>query len=334
LHIKSSTAKKAKQIKGAVKICKRKEMTMAEKRIKLVNVDVLDTLQQIMKQNTVMYQEDFISDKDFIRKAVENSTSADDSLLWMCRTHGTYCFWEGEVYLKGTFPYHTWRYYAETKASGILAYALCNLRMNGDEVFGDIYELDYHESWEMVNANSCVPGFCRVCYENGSIDIPYGDKFEKNDDKQLGKYLSHRIFPQDKESWAYALWKSAKCREKNRPCDVKEYIDQLRKARIYKEAARIVNDVSSCKSLKEFSSKEYEIHLSYDFTALSTVKELRYLMLVLPYDSVRLGDSPASDGFTLLIRKSEAHKRRLRKGTFVFSDRLDDGFEDIFLHKS
>lgn len=205
---------------------------MTKKLIKLEGVDILDTLGQIMMQNTTAYQEDFESDKDIIQRAAANPSLRDDSLLWMCRPHGTYCFRESDVFIQETYPYNVWLFYGENKMPNILAYALCKLHIDGDVVVGDIYELDYQESWEMVKENACAPGFYRVQYEGGLRDIPFECRLDGVDDEALGKYVSHRILPMDKQVWEYALRKAAKSREKNIPGYAKCYIEELREARI------------------------------------------------------------------------------------------------------
>ena len=72
---------------------------------KFENVDVLAVLEQIMRQNTAFYQDDFEIDKDMLRKAAASDKAEDKTLLWMSRPSGTYCFRERDVFLKDTRQY-------------------------------------------------------------------------------------------------------------------------------------------------------------------------------------------------------------------------------------
>ena len=55
---------------------------------KFENVDVLAALEQIMRQNTAFYQNDFEIDKEIIREAAASDKAEDKALLWMSRPPG------------------------------------------------------------------------------------------------------------------------------------------------------------------------------------------------------------------------------------------------------
>lgn len=91
---------------------------------KFENVDVLAALEQIMRQNTAFYQDDFEIDKDMLRKAAASDKAEDKTLLWMSRPSGTYCFRERDVFLKDTWQYNTWKFNGEQTRDHVLAYAV------------------------------------------------------------------------------------------------------------------------------------------------------------------------------------------------------------------
>ena len=72
------------------------------------NVDVLAALEQLMRQNTAFYRNDFEIDKEIIGRAAASDKAEDRTLLWMSRPSGTHCFRESDVYLQGTRQHNTW----------------------------------------------------------------------------------------------------------------------------------------------------------------------------------------------------------------------------------
>ena len=52
---------------------------------KFENVDVLAALEQLMRQNTAFYRNDFEIDKEAIRQAAASDRAEDKTLLWMSR---------------------------------------------------------------------------------------------------------------------------------------------------------------------------------------------------------------------------------------------------------
>lgn len=85
------------------------------------NVDVLAALEQLMRQNTAFYRNDFEIDKEIIRQAAASDKAKDKTLLWMSRPSGTYCFRERDVFLQDTRQHNTWRFYGEQTRDRILA---------------------------------------------------------------------------------------------------------------------------------------------------------------------------------------------------------------------
>ena len=68
---------------------------------KFENVDVIASLEAIMKQNTAFYQSDFDIDKQILQKAAVSPIPEDRRLLWFSRPSGTCCSGNG-TFSKGT----------------------------------------------------------------------------------------------------------------------------------------------------------------------------------------------------------------------------------------
>ena len=94
---------------------------------KFENVDVIVSLEAIMKQNTAFYQSDFEIDKRILREAASRPAAEEKRLLWFSRPSGTCCFRERDVFLKDTRQHNTWRFYGE-QTRDILCYAMRTLR--------------------------------------------------------------------------------------------------------------------------------------------------------------------------------------------------------------
>lgn len=121
---------------------------------KFENVDVLAALEQIMRQNTAFYQDDFEIDKDILRQAAASDKAEDKALLWMSRPSGTYCFRERDVFLQDTRQYNTWKFYGEQTRDHVLAYAVELTGKVGGKIRGNLYELDYQQHFRHVTADA------------------------------------------------------------------------------------------------------------------------------------------------------------------------------------
>ena len=68
---------------------------------KFEDVDVIASLEMIMKQNTAFYQSDFDIDRRILREAAARPAAEDKRLLWFSRPSGTCCVRERDVFLQG-----------------------------------------------------------------------------------------------------------------------------------------------------------------------------------------------------------------------------------------
>ena len=108
---------------------------------KFEDVDVIASLEAIMKQNTAFYQNDFDLDRNILQKAAASPTAEDRRLLWFSRPSGTSCFRERDVFLKGTRQHNTWRFYGEQTRDKVLAYAVELTGIVNGKIKGNLYEL-------------------------------------------------------------------------------------------------------------------------------------------------------------------------------------------------
>ena len=117
-------------------------------------MDVLAALEQLMRQNTAFYRNDFEIDKEIIGWAAASDKAEDKMLLWMSRPSGTYCFRESDVYLQGTAQHNTWKFYGEQTRDRVLAYAVELTGKVRGVIRGNLYELDYPQHFRQVAAEA------------------------------------------------------------------------------------------------------------------------------------------------------------------------------------
>ena len=186
---------------------------------KFMEIDLLDSLEKIMKKNTRSYQGDFSYD----RKDLEEAAAKADTLplrertyLWMSRCCGTWCLKEGRVFLKPTGVHHIWTYYGDGRNERILAYAVEVTDLEDGKVIGNLYPLDYREHVELVKRMSVPADQVRVVHEKGAY-FQDGDKhIRKGEHKLFGKFLYSEYVPNDSGALEAVLrqeeWKRMKMR--------------------------------------------------------------------------------------------------------------------------
>lgn len=167
---------------------------------KFENVDVIASLEAIMKQNTAFYQSDFDIDKQILRKAAVSLIPEDKRLLWFSRPSGTCCFRERDVFLKDTRQHNTWRFYGEQTRDTILAYAVELTGTEQEKIKGNLYELDYLQHFREVIEKSIPADNYTLIYEHGELTKPAGQYFDGDTDPQLGKFIRFEAQPNDPEA--------------------------------------------------------------------------------------------------------------------------------------
>ena len=132
------------------------------------NVDVLAALEQLMRQNTAFYRNDFEIDKEIIGRAAASDKAEDRTLLWMSRPSGTHSFRESDVYLQGTPQHNTWKFYGEQTRDRVLAYAVELTGKVRGVIRGNLYELDYPQHFRHVAAEAVQVDNIILHYEKGA----------------------------------------------------------------------------------------------------------------------------------------------------------------------
>lgn len=234
---------------------------------KFENVDVLAALEQIMRQHTAFYQNDFDIDKSLIHRDAASDQAVDKALLWMSRPSGTYCFRERDVFLKGTRQHNTWKFYEEQTRDKILAYAVELTGTQGGTIRGNLYELDYQQHFRHVVEASQPVSVNRLFYEHGTRDIPDGQYFDGSPDRVLGNFLRYEAQPHD-------------------PAVLQGALRQEQHSRIETEARRIVDKLKDLSAPNSPNKTHFMVEISPHFDALASTKDNDRLFAMLPYKSL------------------------------------------------
>ncbi len=264
---------------------------------KFENVDVIASLEAIMKQNTAFYQSDFDIDRRILQEAADRSGDTDRRLLWFSRPSGTCCVRERDVFLKDTRQHNTWRFYGEQTRDTVLAYLVELTGTERGKIKGNLYELDYPQHFREVAEKS----------------IPAGQYFDGNPDPQLGKFERFEAQPNDPEALKDLLREQHKSRQQLAPGDFKAHIAALHDSRIEREARRVVEKLKQTDTLNSPDKSHFSAELSPYFLRLATDKDMERLFSMLPYKSLSFSAMEGRHGVYALISKDENRDRDIRK---------------------
>lgn len=277
------------------------------------NVDVLASLDAILRQNTAFYQSDFEIDKEIIQQAAASDRAEDRALLWMSRPSGTYCFRARDVFLQDTRQHNTWKFYGEQTRDHILAYAVEITGAAGGKVRGSLYELDYPQHFRHVRDCAQPVSALRLFYERGHRDIPAAQPFDGSPDRVLGNFLRYEAQPAEPDALRDLLRQEQSGHEQLKPGDFKAHINALHDSRIEREAQRIVDSMKALDNPNSPGRTHFMVELAPHFTQLASTKDTDRLCSMLPYKTLQLTNIKDRHGIYALIAKDENRDREVRR---------------------
>ena len=272
---------------------------------KFENVDVIASLDAIMRQNTAFYQDDFDIDKRILQEAAARPGAEDRKILWFSRPSGTCCVRERDVFLKDTRQHNTWRFYGEQTRDTVLAYLVELTGKEDGKLKGNLYELDYGQHFRRVNYHQV--------YDQGNPKHHAGQDFDGNPDPHLGKFERFEAQPNDPEALRGVLMEEQRSREKLRPGDFKAHVAMLHDNRIEREARRVVEEMKSLQEPNSPDKTRFMVELSPYFVRLATEKDADRLFSMLPYKTLAFSKSKDRFGTYALIDKGEDRSKDVRK---------------------
>lgn len=280
---------------------------------KFENVDIIASLDAIMRQNTAFYQNDFEIDKKIIQKAAASPAAEDKRILWLSRPSGTYCFRERDVFLKDTRQHNTWRFYGEQTRDHILAYAVTITGTEGGKIKGDLYELDYPQHFKHVAKQALPADTVTLHYECGSRTQPTTQRFDGYPDPQLGEFVRGDPQPNDPDALRFLLQQEQRERERLKPGDFKAHTAALHDSRIRREAERVLSKLQDLKEPNSPEKTHFMVELSPHFTAIASSKDTDRLLSMLPFKKLSLSNLKEQHGIYAFLPKDENRDKGLRK---------------------
>lgn len=275
---------------------------------KFENVDVVESLRAIMKQNTAHYQNDFELDEKIMRAAVE---STDKNLLWFSRPSGTFCGAERDVFLKDTSLHNTWCFYGEQTRDKVLAYAVELSGVKQGKVMGSLYELNYPVHWRHVRDASMTPETAHVTLKDGgSFDVPYS-AIRGLDYSEIH---SLKPCPANEQHFQILLNNERLLRRDLVPGDLGQHIQKLHTALIYDEAVRLTAEIARRPAPDSMDKVFFTAEISTHFTQLASSKDTELLLAALPYRNKgkQLSNRPNQSGVYLFVHKDEKRDQPVR----------------------
>lgn len=280
---------------------------------KFENVDILASLDAIMRENTAFYQSDFEIDKEIIQKAAASPAVEDKRLLWLSRPSGTYCFRERDVFLKDTRQHNTWRFYGEQTRDHILAYAVTITGTEGGKIKGDLYELDYPQHFKHVAEQALPADTVTLHYEHGSRTQPATQRFDGYPDPQLGEFVRGETQPNDPVALRSLLQQEQRERERLKPGDFREHTAALHDSLIRREAERVLSKLQELREPNSPDKTHFMVELSPHFTAIATSKDTDRLLSMLPFKKLTFSSLKERHGIYAFLPKDENRDKGLRK---------------------
>lgn len=280
---------------------------------KFENVDVIASLEAIMKQNTAFYQSDFEIDKRILQEAAKRPAAEEKRLLWFSRPSGTCCFRERDVFLKDTRQHNTWRFYGEQTRDKILAYAVELTGKENETIKGNLYELDYPQHFREVIEKSLPADNYTLLYEHGERVQPAGAYVDGNPDPQLGKFERFEAQPNDPEALKDLLREQRHSYEQQKPGDFKAHIATLHDSRIEAEARRIAEAMKNLDTPNSPGKTHFMVELSPYFVKTASTKDTDRLFAMLPYKTLTFSAIKDRHGTYALVDKAEDRRRNIRK---------------------
>lgn len=194
---------------------------------KFENVDILKSLKAIMQTHTQHYQSDFEIDIETLKQAAKSQNPEDKKYLWLCRTSGTWCLRERDIFLKDSREYNTFCFYAEQTRDKILTYVVELRGIDRGKVTGNLYELDYLKHYQHVKDASLPMGNTKLVYEHGERTQEAGQRISGGAAPALGKFLHFEEQPKDPAALRGILWDEQYHRDHFDAGNIKEHIEKL-----------------------------------------------------------------------------------------------------------
>lgn len=250
---------------------------------KFMNVDVIQSLQSIMKQVTAFYRSDFEYDRKNILKAAQAENPERKNLLWLCRTNGTHLHTERDVFIKGTASHNNVQFYHnDCKSEQVVLYSIEITGIKNGVVRGNLYERDRHQYAELAGRNASPYTDISVsCIDGHTERIPqkdYDGYTERDIKYSHGAILEVRNEAEDESVVQGALRREHERREKLPKGRISTHVEKLADQRIQTEADRLQGAFADLKEPNSPHKTHYMVEISPTFLHTAGTRDTDLLL--------------------------------------------------------
>lgn len=172
-------------------------------------ISICNFLKLIVKSTVEHYTEDFKLDiKIFKRYAKEaQETGKPVSMLWLCRSCGTYLCPEEDAYKKDTPMFITFKYYdeqEEEEARTIKAFLVTVTGMEGQNPVGYITPINYADECDRIRRYAVPAEKVELVYDKGSL-VQNNGNYTILKHPKLGTLQKTKFLADDPDALDYAL---------------------------------------------------------------------------------------------------------------------------------
>lgn len=195
--------------------------------------DLIAFMEDIVELNTTCYETDLDHDMVKLKMAIDSDDPVEKQLIWLCRSAGTWFFYERDVFYKGG-PWKSairlYRDYKNLDQFLLFCFEITGKTYDGKGVLADIYVYDYLEFCNRLEQMAVETGPFQVFFEKGNL--LYEDlKTIPDEHSEYGKYVTLDYTPKDPSQMKFVLTAEKNLRRKARIASMDRYISQLAKKR-------------------------------------------------------------------------------------------------------
>lgn len=167
-----------------------------------MKTDLLNTMREILMENTSSYRSDFEYDMEKLTTAAREPKVEDRTFYWLSRPCGTWCLNERNVFLEGTVENTIWTHY-ENEHHGFRAFRVVVEEMQGACLYGSLIPFDYGESVRRIKRASLPAVRVSGQYADGEPFTMSQHEFRKTARceavQQHGGIQNVRYYPESEE---------------------------------------------------------------------------------------------------------------------------------------
>lgn len=249
---------------------------------KFLDVDIEESLKQIMGQITVHNTKDLQSAFNTMRKGLDSDDSTKRNYIMLFTQEGLECLNERDMMISGSRDYNICQYYHDQTKEPVLAYIVELTGTSQKGLKGNLYEQDHRCMAEFAERFSSPYEGNILTFDTGRAVRVYLGNCNDIDTNRIeaehGNITEVHIEPEDESVVHSALYHEHKRRERFPKGHLKIHVQELADKRIQAEADRITTALQDGQCNSAVGSLVCEVKVSENFLALSNSHDVKRLM--------------------------------------------------------